>query len=186
MTTTYKKPFCADLGSISEATLKTPDLLVRFIDTLTDLMDARALHGSSRYDNAPDQQAAVEEAGRLAGLLADIERELYDDDGELLDRSLDSELAFAAQHDLDALFAELEEFAPPYCYFGTHYGDGADLGFWPDWQFIEESRYCKDLPDADEIPEGYAGNALEINDHGNTTLYYVDETGDRHEIWAIV
>lgn len=30
----------------------------------------------------------------------------------------------------------LNDYAPPFCYFGTLEGDGADFGFWPDHEAV--------------------------------------------------
>ena len=35
-------------------------------------------------------------------------------------------------------FETLQESCPPFVYFGTHPGDGADFGFWPDIDSIRE------------------------------------------------
>jgi len=36
-----------------------------------------------------------------------------------------------ADSDLQTLYDELNNYAPPHCYFGALEGDGADYGFWP-------------------------------------------------------
>jgi len=33
----------------------------------------------------------------------------------------------------------LQELCPPFVYFGAHPGDGADFGFWPDWEALTEA-----------------------------------------------
>jgi len=90
----------------------------------------------------------------------------------------------AAQWDLDALFDMLNEYAPSYCYFGAHPGDGADYGFW----VSEDLEYDFDglkVNDLSEVPAGYTGDVLHVNDHGNMTLYSV-KRGKLSEVWSIV
>lgn len=84
---------------------------------------------------------------------------------------------------LDSLFEELQEYAPPYAYFGAHEGDGSDFGFWLgdlDGEF-DGLR----VSDTSEVPSDYTGEVLHVNDHGNTTLY-VARGGKLREIWTIV
>jgi hypothetical protein len=78
---------------------------------------------------------------------------------------------------LEALTDDLDALAPPYCYFGTLEGDGADFGFWPSWSSIEELPHITDDADAKD----FADQARElgedckfVNDHGNVTVYGAD------------
>lgn len=41
---------------------------------------------------------------------------------------------------INDLIEALNEHAPPYCYFGTHYGDSSDFGFWQDWDSLAEAN----------------------------------------------
>ena len=41
------------------------------------------------------------------------------------------------------------------------------------------------VPDLSEVPAKYRGEVLDINDHGNMTLY-VKTSRAMHEVWAIV
>jgi hypothetical protein len=88
------------------------------------------------------------------------------------------------QFDLEELTAILEDNAPAYGYFGTLDGDGADFGFWlsEDWQECFDGLT---VSDTSEIPKGYTGEVLHINDHGNCTLYVATRRGLR-EVWAVV
>lgn len=97
-----------------------------------------------------------------------------------------------ASYDLnETLFDLLNEYAPPYCYFGSHPGDGSDYGFWVnDEVYHDTSRFCEDkdilgVSDTSEVPTDYEGDVLYVNDHGNATLYWA-ESGNLLEIWSIV
>lgn len=95
-----------------------------------------------------------------------------------------------AQWDLDSLFDMLQEHAKPYMYFGSYPGDGADYGFW----VSEGMEYDFDglkVDDLSEIPNDYTGEVLEVNDHGNMTLYFKNRLPLGHknslkEIWSVV
>jgi hypothetical protein len=34
----------------------------------------------------------------------------------------------------------IQGYCPPFVFFGAHPGDGADFGFWPDWEAIAEMQ----------------------------------------------
>ena len=82
------------------------------------------------------------------------------------------------------LFDALNTFAPPYCYFGSHPGDGSDFGFWPSEYIIEDFNGLK-VSDLNEVSKKYSGEVLHVNDHGNITLYSCKK-GILKEIWSIV
>jgi len=84
----------------------------------------------------------------------------------------------------------LQGFAPPYCTFGAHEGDGSCIGFWP---YIQDDLDSFDGPIIDDsnrrasvLPDDYQGEWLHINDHGNMTLYVRESNGVNHELWAMV
>ena len=76
---------------------------------------------------------------------------------------------------LYALFDALNDYAPPYCTFGAHEGDGADYGFWPIWDQLDE------LPRLEAGSAHPEGEHLMVNDHGNVDLF----CGEEH-IWSVV
>lgn len=86
--------------------------------------------------------------------------------------------------DLECLFDILGHYAPEGFYFGAHPGDGADYGYWLNESFIDDFDGLK-VSDLSEVPRGYRGLVLYVNDHGNTALYSVSR-GKFIEHWAIV
>jgi len=84
----------------------------------------------------------------------------------------------------ETLFDVLNNHALPYFYFGSHPGDGSDYGFWLDEGF-EESFDGMKVSDLSEVPHGYTGEVLHVNDHGNMTLYAYTR-GRGRELWGIV
>jgi hypothetical protein len=89
-----------------------------------------------------------------------------------------------ADFDLEELTEALNEYAPPGFYFGSHPGDGADFGYWLSESFAEDFDGLR-VSDTSEVPTGFTGEVLHINDHGNLTLYSYSR-GRRREVWAIV
>lgn len=81
----------------------------------------------------------------------------------------------------------LDEYSPPYAYFGSHPDDGADFGYWlfKDWQERMEEEGVPEISDLSEMEENYTGELLLINDHGNATFYWV-ENGKLTEQWSVI
>ncbi len=71
--------------------------------------------------------------------------------------------------ELETLTDLLNEIAPPYTYFGAHDGDGADFGFWPSWDSIDELEKFDSYPDT--LPDD---DFVVVNDHGNVSVYGAD------------
>jgi len=149
------------IGSISEGTLNSIDLLSAFADALEE------------YGTGAPHIELVNEARDL------LEEFDAADDGET--DAIDTEAALI----VDAMQDALGEVAPPYCLFGTHAGDGADFGFWPQVESAQEDDDVLKVEDTSEVPKGYTGFVLHVNDHGNATLY--DYTrGRSREVWSVV
>jgi hypothetical protein len=89
-----------------------------------------------------------------------------------------------ADYGLESLFNMLDEHSPAWMYFGSHPGDGSDYGFWVSDSLEYDFDGLK-VDDTSEIPAGYSGEVLHVNDHGNMTLYAC-KRGKLREIWAVV
>lgn len=87
--------------------------------------------------------------------------------------------------DIEELFDILNDVAPPYFYFGAHPGDGAEYGFWLSESFQEDFDGPQ-LSDLADLPAGYVGEFVVVNDHGNVSLYTRSRNGHVREIWAVV
>lgn len=96
------------LGSISTGTLRTEDLLPKFALAIISFV------GRSEYGqiNSTTLNQAIEV-----------------NSGEKPSYPLDA---------LESFQDALQELCPPFVYFGAHPGDGADFGFWPDWDALDE------------------------------------------------
>ena len=135
MTTT--KPFV--LGSVSQGTMRTEDLLPVFLDALDP--------------KHPTFMSAW----------------LYMQSGGLLEE-------FDAEP-IDHLVSALNDQCPPFVYFGAHPGDGADFGFWPDWDALADAGiYCeRSIEQTTEKVIVQAAN-------GNVTVMDLD----RNVLWTTV
>ena len=151
------------IGSVSHGTLRTEDLLPDFVSLLRELGYRGKRNGA--YDRA----------SRIANLSArhgEIPEGLREEADELV-------------NDLCDL---LDGFAPEFCYFGTHPGDGSDFGFWAseNWRELAEDDGCPIVSDGSELPEGFAnGPWFQMSDHGNLALYFRTGGADS-EVWATV
>lgn len=138
----------ATIGSISTGTLPKEDLLQAFADEL------ERIRTSGEY-----QQDINEARDYLDG---NIE---YDNPDEI------------ASEIVNDLQDALNEYAPPFCYFGSLEGDGADFGFWPDHEAIQEliresqmSKGTKPLDQSVEYINVEQSLHILVNDHGNITI----------------
>lgn len=153
----------APLGSVSHGTMRTEDLLASFADALEEQIQRNAeLWCSAAGRHARDTYMTIV--------------------GEA--RELDPESEDANIFLNEVLFDALQEFAPPYTYFGAHEGDGSDFGYWLVSEIDDEFVGIK-VSDTAEVPADYSGEVLYINDHGNMTLY-VANNGALSEIWSVV
>ena len=102
---------------------------------------------------------------------------------ELLSRGVD---AGDVPEDMDGLYNALESFCPPFVYFGAHEGVGADFGFWPDRDAIQEaidptSCLVRINANGDYVLEE-DGVIVQVSDHGNLTVTDLE----RNVLWSVV
>ena len=84
----------------------------------------------------------------------------------------------------------LQEHCPPFVTFGAHPGDGADFGFWPDMERIQETLTAATIGHTLTLPRNGEwewtleddGVIVATNDHGNVTVMDMD----RNVLWAVV
>lgn len=183
----------AKIGSISSGTLRTEDLLSTFGSTLESLILINGDHFAK-----PENLSERDRLNKLRGDAQDC----FADDGETLTEDGEE----SGPEIVDELIDALQMFAPSFCTFGAHPGDGADFGFWPDVdaardgvEFVsfkshDAARRAGVETDKDDTAypsPTFRGEWLHVNDHGNATLYL--RTGhpsaplftDR-ELWSVV
>jgi hypothetical protein len=150
------------MGSVSHGTMRKEDLIPCFVDEILwyNPKNKEALK-IRKILNRRDQKF---EAG--------IEQDNYFESEE-------------SDYDLELLFDELNNLCDlPYFYFGAHCGDGSDYGFWLS-ENLEYEFEGLQVEDTGNVPDDYQGEFLQINDHGNITLYN-RVNGKNTEIWSIV
>lgn len=130
----------------------------------------------------PENRSERDKLNNLIGEAQDA----WEDDGDTLK---DEDNA----HELvDELADALDAFAPPYCYFGAHPGDGADFGFWVgDIEQIKDDIAFTSSEENEYPADDFRGEWLHINERGNVTLYVREDAGriEDHkdtELWSIV
>ncbi len=162
----------ARIGSISSGTLRPADLLNAFADTLEGLV---LINGD--FLCLPENMGMRDSLNDLIGEVSDC----LDDSGEEVAEGKEEEAGWLVENLVDSL----NTFAPPFCFFGAHEGDGADFGFWPSIDAAKEN--CEFISSRSaEYPESdFQGEWLHVSDHGNATLY-VRTNGEDKEVWSIV
>ena len=75
----------------------------------------------------------------------------------------------------------LQEYCPPFVYFGALEGDGADFGFWPDIETIQEIVNIAECDASQGISCPDDGVIIQVSDHGNVTVLDME----RYVIWSV-
>lgn len=173
----------AKFGSISHGTLRTEDLLEAFANELE-----WQIRRNGEFYSRPEN---FTERNRL-NAIAEEANECFGEDGQTI---TDDKLDVAGEMVNETLVNALQEFAPPYSYFGSHCGDGSDFGYWPDGiEQIKEQVEFVSAKDNEYPADDFRGEWLHINDRGNCALYVRGEIADADgnckvndtEIWSLV
>jgi len=153
-----KRNWYGSIGSVSQATLREQDLIPSL------LWEAKNLRLTKQERK---------EVSRIARAIEGM--------GESNPYWRSEEAGFDLN---ESLFDILNNHALPYFYFGAHPGDGADFGWWLSEGFEDDFDGLK-VSDTSEVPTGFTGEVLRVNDHGNMSLYSA-RNGRLHEVWAVV
>ena len=153
------------LGSISTGTLRPEDLLPAFTYTMGELTH-NPISNTSKYPN----EAMAKLWDEAIHLIGTTEWWTIDPEDSGVDGLLND------------LTDALNELCPPFVYFGPLPGDGADFGFWPDRDAIEEI-----MPLDRNVGEGddeitIDGVIVQVSDHGNVTVMDME----RNVLWSVV
>lgn len=172
------------IGTVSWGTMRSEDLIPAFMDVL------------GRY--APERAKELRESPENLEIFAWLEGDTDEPEPEYTSEFINEDLRQA-----------MDEIAAPYTCFGASEGDGADYGYWPALETLEEdARYLDGVIKVDDGDEwhrdkdGYlvvngialhfpspqlSGGSIDyvvsVSDHGNVTLY---DAHTRTEIWSVV
>ena len=158
------------LGSISTGTLRTEDLIPAFTYTMGELTH-NPISNTSKYPN----EAMAKLWDEAIHLIGTTEWWTIDPEDSGVDGLLND------------LTDALNELCPPFVYFGTLEGDGADFGFWPDRDRLnEELQWERDHYPDDSVPDELTldddGVIVQVSDHGNVTVMDME----RNVLWSVV
>ena len=170
------------IGSISTGTLRTEDLLEEFAWELHRLDNDNALPEDVEKlrSSSHDMEEGNDGYGERCLNCGD-----YEDDLDLLCSEASERIREQAGYILDELFDALNGYCPPFVFFGSHPGDGADFGYWPDVDVLEQAvcdaTGVKSMAD-DEYVLADDGVIVQVSDHGNILVMDMD----RKELWSCV
>ena len=150
LTENMKTLLPAPLGSVSTGTLNPRDL----IPALTSELEWQ-IGRNGEFLSKPENFAMRD---RLASLVGEAQ-DSFDEAGEEIREDVDS------SEIINDLCDALSEFAKPFCWFGSHPGDGSDFGYWPCFESID------DLEHGDSEASLDGDDRKEVNDHGNVTVW---------------
>ena len=143
------------LGSISSGTLRNQDLIPAMLNTLDTLVDKDTLESTYK------KLGCLELVEYWNGHSGDV---------VCTDEDSDYWQSDDASYDYDVLADALNECCPAYVHFGTNEGDGADFGFWPDVDRINEDIANAEYRNGDDILLLEEMVLVTVNDHGNVTV----------------
>ena len=149
------------LGSISTGTLRTEDLLPAFAYTLG------ALAHNPISNTSVFKSEAMAEIWQGAIDIINTPDDIHLDIHEVIDELQDA----------------LQEYCPPFVYFGTLEGDGADFGFWPDMDGLRDATgdgSFEQVFGEHELSEH--GIILNVTDHSE----FVVMDMERNVLWSVV
>jgi len=152
------------LGSISTGTLRTEDLLPAFAYKMGELTH-NPISNTSKYPN----EAMAKLWDEAIHLIGTDQWWTLDPEDSGVDGLLND------------LTDALNELCPPFVYFGTLEGDGADFGFWPDIDGIQETVNIAECDASQGISCPDDGVIIQVSDHGNVTVMDME----RNVIWSV-
>lgn len=154
------------IGTISEGTLRTEDLITSLLWALEQIKLTRTERDTvSRIRRESNRAESVEPEAGEPEPVTYFETE-------------------AAAFDLEELQTIASDHCPEYCDFGSSEGDGARIGVWPSLDSVDADgiERVAEMPTANAFAPYYV---LQVSDHGNATL--CRRAGNRWiEVWSVV
>ena len=155
-----RRPSTLRLGSVSHGTMRPEDLIPPF---LWECSRIRLSHA---------------ERDTVRGIAREFHTFPDDFDIDAVNAAWREQMDDA----LTSLFDILNAHCPDFCTFGAQEGDGSDYGVWVSWDALDDGDVFKGEREHAAKSDRYT---LEVNDHGNATLYR--RAGNRWvECWSAV